>query len=123
MNYFRWLLITALTVVAVVCLQLVVCYEMDIYGLFRDPHGREIAVSDVDSDRVMKFLLNQRYVPSNFDGLVIGASNTINYRLTAVQSYRLYNESLEGSNASEERILVEQALHRGHFKIAIVCLY
>jgi hypothetical protein len=67
--------------------------------------------------------LNQAYVPTNFDALVIGSSASINWPMANLTGYRFYNESVEGGNATEERMIVDHALERGHFKIALVALY
>ena len=48
-----------------------------------------------------------------------GGSSTSNFRMDALDFARFYNESLYGSNAVEEKRLVDEALRRGHFRYAI----
>ncbi len=94
---------------------------MDVFGLLRDPHGRALSTSN--HERKAKYLLNQEYVPANFDGLIIGASASVSWAPAYLTGYHFYNESLEGGNATEERILVEHAMKKGHFKVALVGLH
>ncbi len=100
---------------------MLVAWRMDVFGILRDAHGRSLITSD--HERKQKYLLNQAYVPENFDSLLIGASASVNWHMSPMDGYRFYNESLEGGDGSEERKLVEQALPAGHFKAAVVVLY
>ena len=102
----------------VIALDLVVAWRADPFGLLRDPRGRELINSR--HERKAKYLLNYKYVPENFDALVIGASSSANWRLDGLSQYRFYNESMLGADGTEERMLVERALERGHFKVALV---
>ncbi len=117
----HWLIVALGVILLCVGSSTAVAWRMDVYGIFRDPHGRDLITSS--HERRAKFLLNQAYVPANFDALVIGASSQVNWLPEYFSGYRFYNESLEGGNASEERRLVEQAMPHGHFKVAIVGLY
>jgi hypothetical protein len=117
----RWLAATIGVLALLIVANLLVAWRMDVFGIFRDPKGRELVTSE--HERKAKFLLNRAYVPDNFDALVIGASSQMNWRLEYFNGYRYYNESLEGGDATEERKLVEQALPRGHFKVAVIGLY
>jgi hypothetical protein len=126
MNSRRWLSITIVTIVLLVGLNLLLDYGLDVYGVLRDPSGRSLATNGLHDpstdDRVSKYLLNQRYVPANFDGLLIGSSTTGNWNPDLIHGYRIYNESLAAGNATEETLLVEQALPSGHFRVAICVL-
>lgn len=122
----RWLIITVLGVIGLFCANFLLSYGLDVYGILRDPHGRRLASSGLHvpstDDRISKYMLNQRYVPSNFDGLLIGSSTTSNWNPDSIHGYHIYNESLAAGNAAEEKILVDQALRTGHFKLAICVL-
>src|ERR1700677_3795766 len=119
MNCQRWLSITILTIIVLFGLNFLLTYRLDVYGILRDPHGRRLATSGLHipttDDRISKYMLNQRYVPSNFDGLLIGSSTTGNWNPDLIHGYRVYNESLAAGNAAEEKTLVDQALPNGHF--------
>lgn len=122
----RWLILTTLGIFGLVSANLLLSYSLDVYGILRDPHGRSLATSGLHipttDDRISKYLLNQRYVPSNFDGLLIGSSTTGNWNPDLIHGYRIYNESLAAGNATEEKTLVDQALRTGHFKLALCVL-
>jgi len=116
-----WLACFACGLVLVLAVNFAVAYQMDVFGIFRDPMGRELVTPD--HERKAKYLLNQHYVPENFDSLVIGASASVNWDLMALKGFRFYNESMEGADATEERRLVEEALNQGHFRVALVVLH
>lgn len=122
----RWLLLTTFGVLALFGANLLLTYQLDVFGILRDPHDRRLATNGLHvastDDRISKYLLNQRYVPSNFDGLLIGSSTTGNWNPDLIHGYRIYNESLAAGNASEEKALVDQALPAGHFRIALCVL-
>jgi len=126
MNSRRWLLMTLLSAAALVGANFLLSYALDVYGILRDPHGRKLATSTfhlpMTDDRIFKYMLNQRYVPSNFDGLLIGSSSSENWDTDLIHSFRIYNESLVGDSASEEKILVDQLPAAAHFRVAICAL-
>jgi hypothetical protein len=95
-----------------------IAWKVDLFGILRDPRGRVLRTSR--HERQAKYLLNFRYVPENFDALVIGASSSANWRLEGLSRYRFYNESMLGADGPEERVLVEKAMEHGHFKVALV---
>jgi len=92
-------------------------YALDIFGIFHDPTGKQLSVQH--NERMAKFFLNERYVPANFDALLIGGSSTSNWPMSALDFAHFYNESLYGSNTVEEKRLVDEALRRGRFRYAI----
>jgi hypothetical protein len=118
MSARAWIATTLGVVAVVVGLNLLLAWRLDIFGLLRDPRGRELANSR--HERKAKYLLNFNYVPENFDALVIGASSSENWRLEGLSQYRFYNESMLGANGTEERMLIEKALEKGHYKVALV---
>jgi hypothetical protein len=116
----RWLLNTALTFAVVICSVFAVDYALDPYGLLRDPTGRKLPI--LLSDNRVKFLMNKRYIPTNFDGLLLGPSTSVNWDPSSIPGVHMYNESLGGGNAAEQLLYMQQALPRGHFKLAILVL-
>lgn len=93
---------------------------VDVFGLFRDTHGRRIKV--YYQERMSKYLLAHRYIPENFDSLLIGSSASDNFDTSTFQSVTMYNLSLDGANATELRLIAEEAFRRRHFKVVIFCL-
>jgi hypothetical protein len=120
MSASLWLCMTLGSIALFVGLHILLAWRLDLFGIYRDPHGRALITSE--HERKAKYLLNQAYVPANFDALIIGASASVNWYESYFTGYRFYNESLEGGDASEERRLVEQALPQGHFKVALIAL-
>src|ERR1700761_2172986 len=92
-------------------------YALDIFGVFHNPAGRSLSVQY--NERTGKALLNLRYVPVNFDAVLIGGSSTANWGTNALTFAHVYNESIYGANMAEEKALVEDALPRAHFRYAI----
>ncbi len=119
----RWLLLTILVIAALFGANFLLSYHYDVYGMLRDPQGRSLASSGlhvpITDDRVSKYMLNQRYVPANFDSLLLGSSMTGNWNPDLIHGFSMYNESLAGGNANEEKVLVDQALRKGHFRLAL----
>ena len=66
--------------------------------------------------------MNKRYVPTNFEGLIVGTSASSNWALPTLAGYRIYNESLSGANAAEEKVLVDQGISTGSYKFALLLL-
>lgn len=116
-----WIQRTAAAVVAVLCVNFAIAIWMDPYGLFRNPLGRQLPVAF--AARKAKFLLSKRYVPTNYDSLLIGPSSSENWDPAAIPGVKMYNESILGSNVVEEKRIVDQALPTGHFKLALCILY
>ena len=116
-----WILRTAAAIAAILCINFAAAILLDPYGLFRNPRGRRLTVAF--AGRKAKFLLSKRYVPANFNALLIGPSSSENWDPASIPDFNIYNESILGSNVAEEKRIVDQALPRGHFKLAICILY
>ncbi len=117
----RWLLWTLALLALAAGAELALAWRLDVFGVLRDPAGRALITSS--HERQAKYLLNEAYVPENFNALIIGASASVNWRPRRLTGYRFYDESLEGGNATEQRKLVESALQRGHFQVALVGIF
>ncbi len=91
---------------------------IDIYGIFRNPKGRHLP--GYGDDRVAKYLLSERYVPANFNGLVVGSSVSANWDMRHIDGFNLYNESLDGNNIVEEKTICDRALASSRMKLVIV---
>lgn len=122
MNGKRWIFLTIGTILSVAGANAVVAYAVDPYGIWRDPAGRQLPIAVTANGRKAKFLLSMRYVPANFDGLIIGPSVLANWDISSIAGSRIYNLSLDGADAAEEKLVLDQALRRGHYKLAIVVL-
>lgn len=107
-------------VVAIIAMVAGVNFAIDFYGLFRDSSHRSIRL--YANERTGKYLLGFRYIPQNFDGVVIGTSVSQNWDVPRVGSIRVYNASVSGANISEEKLIADNAFARGHMRLAIFCL-
>lgn len=117
----RYLLFVVVGVVLGVLVSVGSSVILDHYALFRDPRGKLRKV--YGSERTGKYLLAKRYVPANFDALMIGGSISSNWNTKLIRSHRVYNASLSGGNLSEERLIAEPVLERGRLKWLIFCLH
>jgi hypothetical protein len=105
-----WLLTTLSTILIVTAAIAGLNMAVDVYGLYRPSRGHRLPV--YGDDRVAKYLLSMRYVPENFNAVIVGASISANWDITAIEGLRVYNGSLDGGNIVEEKALIEAALER-----------
>jgi len=94
---------------------------MNEYGLFGDVKGKSIKI--YGDERTSKYLLSFNYIPSNFDGLLIGSSVSDNIDPKEFVGRRIYNASINGAAVAELKILVDNVLAKGDLKCVIVSLY
>ena len=98
-----WLAETIGAIVLLLLIVVLVNMSIDIYGIFRSTKGRHLVV--YGDERIAKYLLSERYVPENFDSLLIGSSVSANWNTQGIDSFRAYNESIEGGNIVEEKVI------------------
>lgn len=121
MKPHRWLGVMVLIILIGVIGAFGVNAVLDPYGLFRDTHQRRLVV--YGDPRIAKYLLNQRYVPENFDAIFIGSSVTANWNMRGLDRLRVYNNSINGGNIVEEKAIVTGALSRPGIKIAFLLVH
>src|SRR4051812_32482242 len=112
----NWLLLVIGLIAAIGGAATGLVVRLDPWGLYRDPRGRELRT--YGDARVAKYLLSARYVPANFNAVLIGSSMTANWDVSRLKRVRTYNESLNGANVVEEKAVVEQALARPGIEVA-----
>ena len=115
--FWSWLVVVTVAVVGGAFVA--VNYRIDPMGLF---HARPRIIV-YTNERWSKYLLSIRYVPEQFDAVLVGTSVTANWNTGLMQPLRAYNLSLEGANVSEERLLLENVLSRRKPKIVIFCIH
>ncbi len=103
-----WLLATLSSIVGISLLLAGFNMAMDLYGLFRPVRGRRLVA--YGDPRVAKYLFSARYVPQNFDAILVGPSVSANWDLTAIEQMRVYNNSLDAANIIEQRAMARAAL-------------
>jgi hypothetical protein len=95
---------------------------LDVYGIYRDTHQRRLKV--YGNERLAKYLLSVRYVPENFNALLVGSSVSGNWNVAeALPGLRVYNESLTGGNIIEEKCLLDQALARPGVEVVFLVVH
>src|SRR2546423_1309606 len=117
----NWFFTTLALIVIVAAVTVASNVTLDIYGLFRDPHGRRLPA--IGDDRVAKYLLSKKYVPGNFDAILVGSSVSANWNTGRMRSLRVYNESMTAANIVEEKALVDQALSQPGIKAALLTVH
>ena len=93
-------------------------YYLDFYGIFGDSKGRELRIYNTDI-RSSKYLLSLNYIPSNFDGLLIGSSVSESYDLTKVDNFHVYNVAYAAANATEAKLIADNIFSVVPMKIVI----
>jgi hypothetical protein len=116
-----WLMETVCATLFLLIVVVLVNMSIDIYGIFRSAKGRHLLV--FGDERIAKYLLSEKYVPENFDTLLIGTSVSANWNTGGINALRVYNESLDGGNIVEEKAIADQALSNSHIRAAILILH
>lgn len=93
---------------------------MNEYGLFGDVQSKSKTFSS--NERTSKYLLSYNYIPSNFDGILIGPSLSDNLNTKDISGFKIYNASIVGGNISELKLIAENVIQRGNLKFIIICL-
>lgn len=91
------------------------------FGLFGNVKGKKYRVHAYE--RTTKYLYSFNYIPSNFDGILVGPSLSYEMMDTRkIESYKIYNLSIDGGNISELKYFIDNVLKYGNIKIFIICL-
>jgi hypothetical protein len=93
----------------------------DLYGLFRPDRGRRLSI--YGEERVAKYLHSFRYIPENFDGVLLGSSVTDNFDTRRFPGYRIYNASIDGGNIADMTPIADNVFRRGPLKLTILCIH
>lgn len=92
----------------------------DPFALFSHSTGKSLRI--VTSERPSKYLFSFRYIPENFDGILVGPSLSDHLDTKLITSGRVYNLSLQGANVAEMRLLARNVMEKGHLKLLLICL-
>jgi len=112
--FIRYILVTLSIIALVIGIN---CY-VDIYGLFRGKKDRKVYINE----RTSKYLFSYRYIPENFEGIIVGPSLSANLNPEELKEFKVYNASIMGANISELDYLIDNIVAKGHIKFAIICL-
>ena len=78
----------------------------DKFGLVKQKN--EILITS--DERYSKYLLSYKYIPENYDGILIGPSVSGNLNTSNISNYKIYNASVNGGNYSELKLISERVL-------------
>ena len=92
-------------------------WKINFYGLFGDMRHQQR--SPITNERASKLLFGYNYIPSNFDALMIGSSESDNLDPTKFRGYRMYNIAVGGATMTEDKLIIENALNHGDFKLMV----
>lgn len=122
-SYFHFLLSVVKYTLLLIGILVGINLYLDIYGLFRSVEGRNIPV--YHTERISKYLLTYKYIPQNFNTVVLGTSLSDNLDFSAVNDssagFKIYNASIMGANISELTPLAVNLLKHG-VRRYVVCL-
>jgi hypothetical protein len=94
-------------------------FYQDDFGLFWSTGPKRIWTLE----KTTKYLMSYRYIPQNFDGMLLGPSYSDGFMDTKrLAGYRIYNLSMDAGNATELRAAAVNAIVRGHMQVMIICL-
>jgi hypothetical protein len=93
----------------------------DIYGLFKSARGRVLNI--YGEERTAKYLLSFRYIPENFDGILLGSSVSDNLETKDFPGYHVYNASINGGNTADLIPIAGNVFREGRFKLTIICIH
>ena len=118
-SWVAWVVAITLSVAAFACLA---SYSANFYGLFGDAKGKRYKVTGRDA-RFDKYLLSMNYIPSNFDGLLIGTSKSVNWDTGKITAAKVYNDSLGGGNISEAKMIADNVLARKKLRVVLFLVF
>jgi len=116
-----WLLITLFLILGAGGALIGLNAAVDLYGLWRPVQGRQLLV--YGDERVAKYLFNMRYVPENFNAVLIGTSVSANWNMRGIEKLRVYNNSLDGGNIVEGKAITEETLSRPGITTAFLLVH
>jgi hypothetical protein len=112
------LLVSILTLVFVV-LFASINYQIDQFGLW----GRVQGLRILSYEKTSKYLMAHRYIPENFNALLIGASVSDNVDTSQFKSLKMYNLSMNGGNISEIREATKKVFENSPPQLLLICLH
>jgi len=94
---------------------------VDTYGLFRPARGRVLTI--YGEERIAKYLHSFRYIPENFDGVLLGSSVSSIFETRDFNGYRIYNASIQGGNVADIKPIADNIFRKGKLKLTLICVH
>jgi hypothetical protein len=95
--------------------------SINLYGLYGDVRGRNLVPAQ--SERRFKYMYSYNYIPSNFDGVLVGTSITDNWETAGIHGFRVYNASIVGAGIADEAPILQNVLHRGRLNLVLFVIH
>lgn len=93
---------------------------LDVFGVFGIAKNTRV----YGEERISKYLMAFRYIPENFDGIILGPSLSANIDPEPIKEERYFNASLMGARIQTMIPLLEQVLASAHkMERAWVCIH
>src|SRR5579862_4304007 len=121
MNPRTWIVETVIAVTVIALIIAVANWSIDLYGIFRNAKGLQL--SGYGDTRSAKYLLNERYVPNNFNSLIVGPSISANWDVRKLEILKTYNDSLNGGDIVELKAIADQALATSKIRFVILLIH
>lgn len=117
----KFVLLCIVSTMAACASILVFNFFMDDFGLYRTHQAGERRVWTYN--RATKYLFSLKYIPENFDAILIGSSSSAAMVDThKISDAATYNLSMNGANICEVAPAALNALNKGKMRYLIVCL-
>src|SRR5262249_7670763 len=94
---------------------------VDIFALFRPAQGRKISI--YGEERIAKYLHSFRYIPDDFDGVLLGSSVSDNMDVKGFDGYKLYNASIDGGNIVDLQPIVDNLYRKRDLNLTLICIH
>ncbi len=94
---------------------------IDNYSLFGSARGKRISI--YFNARLEKNILSLRYIPDNFNALLIGPSTSFNVNTERFRPLQIYNLSILGGTITEIKALVDNYLTQRAPRLVVICMY
>ena len=108
-------------ILLVITLIVVVNIYVNEFGLFGNVRNSEYRVHAYE--KTTKYLYSFNYIPSNFDGILVGPSFSDQMMDTKkIENHKIYNLSMNGGNITELKYPIDNVLKFGDIKTFIICL-
>lgn len=106
---------------SIYALYLIIFISIDNFNLFYKSEGK---IYTAENERASKYLFTYRYIPQNFNGLLLGPSLGDQINTKKLKGFKIYNLSVNGANSTELRVLLENVLkQKHHIKVVILTLH
>lgn len=74
-------------------------------------------------EKTSKYLMSFRYIPENFQNVIIGPSVSVNMDTRKIKTHKIYNLSMNSGNVTELKFATDNVLRKGSVDRLIICLY